>query len=179
MADDTTLAAEPDTLLEPTAKTSGVECRVRLAREDRAVARVKSRWRPALPHEGTGHSGADAGKTQDRTSSPSASGATLTAPDERGEAKSPPQPALRPATAEWLPPRALLPPDTPPPAACVWTAWDPSQRTAPRPRGSGRVGASNGSWDAQTSLDGVTAASAADRLYESVGALALFKSYVT
>ena len=52
---------------------------------------------------GTGLSRADAGKRQDRTSSPSASGATSTAPDERGGVESPPQPALRATTAEWLP----------------------------------------------------------------------------
>ena len=161
---------------------------------------------------GTGLSRADAGKRQDRTSSPSASGATSTAPDERGGVESPPQPALRATTAEWLPPRAFLPPDTStaafrhvrrgqegevvgavaaaglrrrPPARRprrlrvawvaaaaadllgrpgVWTAWDPSQGTTPRPRNLGCIGASHESWDAQTALNDLTAALAADRV---------------
>ena len=74
------------------------------------------------------------------------------------------------------PPRAfrVLPPDTAPAAARVWTAWDPSQGTTPRPRNLGRVGASHRdkSWDSQTALNDLTAALAADRVYESVGALA-------
>ena len=138
----------------------------------RAAAGVQSRWRPALPPEGTGPSRAAAGKRQDRTSSPSASGATSTASDERGGVESPPQPALRATTAEWLPPRAFLPPDTAPAAARVWTAWDPTQGTTPRPRNLGRVGAGHEAWDAQTALNDLTAAVAADRVYESVGALA-------
>ena len=86
--------------------------------------------------------------------------------------ESPPQPALRATTAEWLPPRAFLPPDTAPAAARVWTAWDPTQGTTPRPRNLGRVGAGHEAWDAQTALNDLTAAVAADRVYESVGALA-------
>ena len=133
---------------------------------------MQSRWRPALPPEGTGPSRAAAGKRPDRTSSPSTSGATSTASDERGGVESPPQPALRATTAEWLPPRAFLPPDTAPAAARVWTAWDPTQGTTPRPRNLGRVGAGHEAWDAQTALNDLTAAVAADRVYESVGALA-------
>ena len=86
--------------------------------------------------------------------------------------ESPPQPALRATTAEWLPPRAFLPPDTAPAAARVWTAWDPTQGTTPRPRNLGRVGAGHEAWDAQTALNDLTAALTADRVYESVGALA-------
>ena len=46
----------------------------------------------------------------------------------------------------------------------VWTAWDPSQGTTPRPRNLGCIGASHESWDAQTALNDLTAALAADRV---------------
>ena len=81
----------------------------------RAAAGMQSRWGPALSPEGEGPSRADVGTRQDRISSPSASGATSTGPDEREGVKSPPQPALRATTTVWLPPRAFLPPDTPRP----------------------------------------------------------------
>ena len=99
---------------------------------------------------------------------PSASGATATAPDERGAAFPPPLP-LRIPTAEWLPPPAFLPPGKAASAPLDWTHWDSSRGTPHRPRGFAPAG---GAWDAQTALDDLRAAQDADRVYASVDALA-------
>ena len=101
---------------------------------------------PPGPMPGTGRTG-PLERVHPGRPGPGLSKAAPTAPDERGGGvESPPHPALRPTTAERLPPRAFLPPDT----ARVWTAWDPPQGTTPRPRTLGRVG--HECWDAETAL---------------------------
>jgi hypothetical protein len=78
----------------------------------------------------------------------SASGTTSTAADEKGGRQNPPTPPpLRRTAEEWLPPLEFLPPETP----------------APEP---------SGSWDRQRTLDDLTAAQAAGRVYESMDDLA-------
>ena len=123
----------------------------------RAAAGVQSRWRPALPPEDARSSRADVGKRRDRISSPSASGATSTAPDER-EGEEPPTTGPAGDHDGVVAPSSLPAARHAPAAARVWTAWDPSQGTTPRPRNFGRVGASHEAWDGQTALNDLTAA---------------------
>ena len=81
--------------------------------------------------------------TADASSTPSASGATLTAPDGSGGVDSPPQPALRPAANERLPPRGLPPAGDPAPRPAQPGALEPSAGSPHPPRSCGRVG---GGW---------------------------------
>jgi hypothetical protein len=118
---------------------------------------TRNRW-PKPPEE-TGPARAGA----------STSGATLTAPDERGAAIPPPLPR-RTTAADWLPPPAFLPPGWTPAAPSGWTYWDSSQGTAPRPRTL--PGASRVSWDAQATVDDLVAALDAERVYSTVDELA-------
>ena len=101
---------------------------------------------------------------------PSILGATSPAP-AGGTAFPPPAPPLRRTTDEWLPPRAFLPPETPPPVPSCWSPWASSQGTPPRPRHSS-AGPGAGSWDPQRALDDLRAAQAADRVYDSMDDLA-------
>ena len=100
----------------------------------------------------------------------SASGAASTAPDRRGAA-TPPPPALRATAAEWLPPPAYLPPGMSVPTL-TWTHWDSSLGTPQRPRTRGGKGADTRAWDAQSTLDDISAAMDAERVYASVDDLA-------
>ena len=123
---------------------------------------MTSRWRPPKPPDEVGTARAG----------PSASGATLTAPDEKGGRHSPPPPPrLRPTAEEWLPPLDFLPPGTTAPEPSGWVPWTPSQGMPPRPRHS-YDGPRPGSWDPQRTLDDLTAALAADRVYDSMDDLA-------
>ena len=65
----------------------------------------------------------------------------------------------------------FLPPGRPPPAPSEWVPWAPSQGMPRRPRHSYDCSRS-GSWDPQRTLDDLTAAQAADRVYDSMDDLA-------
>ena len=69
----------------------------------RPAAGVTSRWRPIKPPEETGTARARPLVTTDASSTPSASGATPTAPDDSGGVDFTTPPAFRPAANEWLP----------------------------------------------------------------------------
>ena len=116
--------------------------------------------------------GESAGRGEPTLADTSASGATSTAPDERG-ADTPPTQPLRATTADWLPPPAFLPLGWVPPAQHGWTRWDSARGSPPRPRSFAREGDAPASWDAQTMLDDLTAALQAEQVYASVDALAL------
>ena len=105
----------------------------------------------------------------------SASGATSTAPDERGAAIPPLLPPQQPAADEWLPPLAFLPPGTLQPVPAGWEPWAPSLGTPQRPRSSvfaASAGTIPAPWGPQQTLDAWTAAQAAARVYDSVVDLA-------
>ena len=103
---------------------------------------------------------------------PSASGATLKAPDEKGGVESrPPPPPIRPTADEWLPSQAFLPPETQVPAPASWSPWTSTQGIPHRPRGSGRNGPSPAGWSSQRALDEEEAAQSADQVYASADAL--------
>jgi hypothetical protein len=88
--------------------------------------------------------------------------------DEKGGRRNPPPPPpLRPTAEEWLPPLEFLPPETPAPEPSGWVPWTPSQGMPPRPRHS-YDGPRPGSWDPQRTLDDLTAAQAAGRVYDSM-----------
>ena len=131
---------------------------------------MQSRWRPTKPPEEAGPARAGPVET-DASSSPSVSGATLTAPDDGGEVEPPPLPTFR-QTTEWLPPRAFLPPETQPPGPPGWLPWHTSQGMPYQPRSSGHDTAYPASWDARQTADDYAARLAADRVYDSIDELA-------
>ena len=129
----------------------------------RSAAGVISRWRPPKPPDAAGPARAG----------PSASGATSTAPDERGGVESPPQsPPPRRSASEWLPPLAFLPPRHTTPTTAGWTRWASSQGTPHRQRHSGLDGPGPRDWSPQQVVDAWTAAHAADLVYDSMDGLA-------
>ncbi len=89
----------------------------------------------------------------------SASGATSTAPDKRGEAL-PPPPPLRPCAAAWLPPPAFLPQGMTTPEPLSWVHWDSSRGDAASAAGllisGGRGGAVGHAGDARRSPCGAS-----------------------
>ena len=128
----------------------------------RSAAGVTSRWRPPKPPDeagparaGPSASGATLTALDDRGGlegppQPSASGATLTALDDRGGVEGPPQPSASGATLTALDDRGGVPPPQPPPPRRMVDEWLPPAAFLP----PGRVTPTASGWTPWTSSQG-------------------------